>query len=84
MLATGSLQLAHDLAAEAVDLAGAGEGDEADVAGLAGLEPHRGAGRDVEAETPGLAALELQGRVGLEEMVVGADLDGRQCWPQSR
>src|SRR4029077_5714261 len=53
----------------------AGERDELHLAGLAGLEPHRGAGRNVEPHAAGLLALELQRRVGLEEMVVRADLD---------
>jgi hypothetical protein len=52
-----------------------GIGDQLDLAGLAGLEPHRGAGRDVEAETASLVALEIQRPVGLEEVVVRTDLD---------
>jgi len=45
------------------------------VAGLAGLEADGGAGGNVEAHAAGLFAIEFQRRVGLEEMVVRADLD---------
>src|SRR5580704_11223544 len=69
-------KLAHDGGAESEDLARAGKWNERHVAGLARLEAHRGAGRDVEAHAAGLLALEPQGRIGLEEMVVAADLDG--------
>src|SRR5947199_4339639 len=69
-------QLAHDVAAEAADGGLAGECDELHVAGLAGLEADRGAGGDVEADAAGFPAVELQGRVGLEEMIVRAHLNG--------
>src|SRR4029453_9492685 len=69
-------QLAHDVAAKAVDHALAGECDELHVAGLAGLEADGGAGGDVEAHAAGLFAVEFQRGVGFEEMVVRADLDG--------
>src|SRR6266849_1658377 len=69
------LQLTHDGAAEAEDLAGAGERYERHVAGLARLEAHRRAGRDIEPHAARLLALEFERRVGLEEMVVAADLD---------
>src|SRR5258707_11478637 len=68
-------QLALHLAAETIDHALTRECHEMHVAGLAGLETHRGAGGDVEAHAAGLFAVELQRRVGLEEMVVRADLD---------
>ena len=63
------------VAAEAVDRALAGERDQLHVAGLAGLEAHRGAGGDVEPHAARLLAVELQRRIGLEEMIVRADLD---------
>src|SRR6266702_5029941 len=68
-------QLALHLAAETVDHALAPECDEVHVAGLAGLEADGGTGGDVEAHAAGFLAVELQRRVGLEEMVVRADLD---------
>src|SRR5271169_2074791 len=67
--------LAHHLLAETVDLAFAGDGDQAHDAALAGLEANRGSGRDVEPEALRLPAIELERRVGLEEMIVRADLD---------
>src|ERR1700750_831068 len=69
-------QLAHDVAAEAVDHAFSRERDELHVAGLAGLEADGGAGGDVEAHAAGLPAVEFQRGVGLEEMVVRAHLNG--------
>src|ERR1700722_10569586 len=71
-----ALKLAHDGGAEAEDLARAGEWNERHVAGLARLEAHRRAGRDIEAHAARLLALEGQGRIGLEEMIVAADLNG--------
>ena len=62
-------------AVEAEDAAGAGVGDEADVAGLPGLEAHGGAGGDVEAAAAGGGAVEGERGVGLGEVVVRADLD---------
>src|SRR5271156_1060606 len=67
--------LPHHLLAEAVDLAFAGESDEAHRSALAGLEADGGPRRNVEPEAARLRAVELERRVGLEEMVVGADLD---------
>src|SRR5437868_3910465 len=58
-----------------VDDAFAGERYELHIAGLAGLKAHRGAGGDVEAHAAGFFPIEFQRRVGLEEMVVRADLD---------
>src|SRR5258708_34975559 len=69
------LKLAHHVLAEAVPGALAGERDERDVARLPGLEAPRGAGRDVEPHAARLFAVELERRVGLEEVVVRADLD---------
>src|SRR5260370_27527695 len=68
-------QLALHLAAKSVDHALARERDQLHVAGLAGLEAHRGAGGDIEPHAARLLAVELQRRIGLEEMVVRADLD---------
>ncbi len=62
-------------AVEADDAAGPGIGDQPHLAALPRLEPRRGPGRDVEPEAARLVAIELQRRVGLEEMVVRADLD---------
>ena len=67
---------AHDVLAEAVDRALAAIGHEAHLAALARLEAHGGAGRDVEAHAARLRARSNeQRRIGLEEMVVAADLD---------
>ena len=65
----------HHLAGEAVDDALARQRDQLDRARLARLEAHRGAGRDVEPEAARRGAIEGQRRVGLEEVVVRADLD---------
>src|SRR5437879_8042527 len=67
-------QLAHHVAAKTVDDAFPRERDELHVAGLAGLEADGGAGGDVEAHAAGFFAVEFQRRVGLEEVVVRADL----------
>src|SRR5690348_15531966 len=69
------LQLAADLGVEPVDRPRARVGDERDVARLPRLEPHRRPGRDVEPHAARLATVELQRLVGLEEVVVRADLD---------
>ena len=50
-------------------------GREPHRARLAGLEAHRRAGGDVEPHALGALAVELQRLVGLEEMIVAADLD---------
>src|ERR1700677_2625017 len=68
-------QLAHHVLAKTVDRAPSRERDQRHLAGLAGLEPHRGSGRDVEPHAARLLALELQRRIGLEEMIMAADLD---------
>ncbi|KIU01525.1 hypothetical protein QU38_01175, partial [Staphylococcus aureus] len=70
-----SLQLAHHVAAEAVDRALAGKRHQPHLAALARLEPHRGAGCDIKAHAARLLAIERQRRIGLAEMVVRADLD---------
>src|SRR5205823_5396581 len=74
-LAITLIQCAVDLAVEADDAPRPGIGDEPHVAALPRLETGRGAGRDVEAAAARLVAVELQGRIGLEEMVMRADLD---------
>src|SRR5690348_8895951 len=71
------LKLPHHVLPEAVDLAFSAKRDERDVARLPRLEAHRGAGGDVEAHAARLLAVELQRRIGLEEMIMRADLD----WP---
>src|ERR1700738_3998062 len=68
-------QLPHHAAAKSVDDALAGERHELHVAGLPRFDPHRGARRDVEPHAAGFFSVELQRRVGLEEMIVRADLD---------
>src|SRR3974390_3401651 len=59
-------QFPHHVAAEAVNGLLAGQRHELDLAGLAGLEAHRGAGGDVEPHATRLLAFEFQRRVGLE------------------
>src|SRR4029077_7902693 len=51
------------------------ERNQRDLARLPRLEPHRRPGRDVEPHAARLLAIELQRRIGLEEMIVRADLD---------
>ena len=51
------------------------ERDQRHFARLSRLETHRGAGGDIEPHAARLLALELERRVGLEEMIVRADLD---------
>ena len=63
-----------DLAVEAEDAAGAGIGDEADLAALPRLETGCRAGRDVEAAAARVLAVEQQRGVGFEKTVVRADL----------
>src|ERR1700722_2434584 len=69
------LELAHDFLTETIDRALAGKRDQRDLARLPRLEAHRGAGRDVEAHAARLLAIELERRIGLEEMIMRADLD---------
>src|SRR5579863_1150777 len=68
-------QLPHHVAAKAVDGALSRQRDEMHLAGLTGFEPHGGAGGDVEPHAARFLAIEFQRRVGLEEMIVRADLD---------
>src|SRR5262245_61643349 len=68
-------QLPRDVARDAVDGAFARQRQELHVTGLAGLEARRGARRDVKPHPARASAVELQRRIGLEEMVVRADLD---------
>src|SRR5215208_7638076 len=68
-------QLPHHLTAKPIDDAFSGERHQFHLACLSWLEPHRGAGGDVEPHAARLLAVELQRRVGLEEMIVRADLD---------
>src|SRR5579859_1926689 len=70
-----SSQLSHHVAAEAVDGAFSRERHQLHLTGLSRLEAHRGACGDIEPHAAGFLALELQRRIGLEEMIVRADLD---------
>ena len=51
------------------------KGYQSHLARLTGLEPHRRAGGNVEPHAARLGAIEAQRRVGLEEMIMRADLD---------
>src|SRR6516162_4499552 len=51
------------------------ERDQRDLARLARLEAHGRAGGDIEPHAARLFAIELQRRIGLEKMIVRADLD---------
>src|ERR1700676_250445 len=68
-------QLPHHVAAKTVDDAVSRERYQLHVAGLAGFEADRGASRDIEPHAAGASAIEFQRRVGLEEMIMRADLD---------
>src|SRR5271154_3123061 len=70
-----SLQLPHHLALEAEDLAIPREGYQRHRARLARLEAHRGSRGDVQPHAVGDLAIEAQRIVGLEEVIVRADLD---------
>lgn len=84
----GGLQVGDDLlgAAAADDTRGevvaalddpvASDVDKGDRLGVARLEAHRGTGGDVEAHAIGCDAVKGQGGVGLDKVVVAADLDG--------
>src|SRR5262249_59116027 len=52
-----------------------GDADRRPPARLPRLEAHRRAGSDVEPHAARLFSIELQRRIGLEEMIVRADLD---------
>ena len=58
----------------AADVLLAGDLDEGDGLGVAGLEAHAGAGGDVEAVAVRARAVEEELRVGFDEVVVRADL----------
>src|SRR5262249_57158864 len=68
-------ELAHHILPESIDRALAGERDQRDLAALARLEAHRGAGGDVEPHAARFFPIEFQGRIGLVEMIMRADLD---------
>src|SRR6516165_356350 len=70
-----ALELSHHVLPEPVDRALAGERNKRDLARLPRFEAHRGAGGDIEPHAARFLAVELQRRIGLEEMVMRADLD---------
>jgi hypothetical protein len=63
-----------DLALEPEDDTITVVGHEGDLARLTGLEAHGGTCRDIQPHAVGRLAVEGERLVGLEEMVVGADL----------
>src|SRR5215475_8544170 len=69
------LQWAHDCAGEAMHQARTTIGNQRDLARLTWLEAHRRPGRDVQAATERSPSVEVEGRVGLGEMIVTSDLD---------
>src|SRR5262245_47753433 len=75
-LAASRSEPSHHLLAKAVDRALAGERNERDLARLSRFEAHRGAGGNIEPHAACLLAIEFQCRIGLEEMIVGADMNG--------
>src|SRR3989344_3043817 len=70
------LEVAHYPAGKAEHAAMASQIDQFHIAALPGFETHRSAGRDIQAHTARCAALKGQRIVGLEEVVMRADLDG--------
>src|SRR5258707_1629026 len=68
-------ELSHHVLAKPVDHALAGERNERDLARLSRFEAHRSAGGDIEPHAARLLAIEFQCRIGLEEMIVRADLN---------
>ena len=70
-----AVERAHDLAAEAVHDARAGEGDQLDRAGLPGSKRTAVPAAMFRRKPRACGAVEAQRRVGLEEVVVRADLD---------
>src|SRR3989442_13119612 len=68
-------ELSHPVLPESVDRALAGERNERDLARLPRFKAHRGAGSDIEPHAARLFAIEFQRRIGLEEMIMRADLD---------
>ena len=75
LLRRGLIEFAHDFAEESVNDAVAGQRHQRDRAFLAGLEAHRGAGGDVQPEAARGGAIEFERGIGLEEMIMRADLD---------
>src|SRR5690606_38678859 len=74
LLASAS-EFPHHLLLEAVDDAAARERDQSHLTRLPRLEAHRGPGGNVEPHAARGGTVEAQGLVGLEEVVVRADLD---------
>ena len=70
-----SFPASPSLLAKSVDGARAGKRHQVDFARLAGLEAHRRAGGNIEPHAARFLAVEFQRRIGLEEMIVRADLD---------
>src|SRR5262249_40722981 len=68
-------ELTHHVLPEPVDRALAGERNERDLARLPRFKAHRGASGDIEPHPARLFAVEFQRRIGLEEMIMRADLD---------
>src|SRR5262244_3533139 len=68
-------ELTHHVLPEPVDGALAGERNERDLARLPRFKAHRGAGGDIEPHAARFLAVEFQRRIGLEEMIMRADLD---------
>jgi len=64
-----------DFVVEAVNFAGAGEGDEFDFFSVAGFESYGSAGCDVKAEASGGFTVEVEGFVDFVEMKMAADLN---------
>ena len=71
----GPLELPHHFGLEAIDLARTPQRHEGDVPPLPRLEANRSAGGNVEPHSPGFLAIEAKRRVGLEKVVMAADLD---------
>jgi hypothetical protein len=70
----GGINGSSSKAVAAVDDLVAGDFDERDGFGVAGLEADGGAGGDVQAEAVGFCAVEGEEGVRFDEVVVGADL----------
>src|SRR5215467_3526413 len=68
-------EFSHHVLPEPVDRALAGERNERDLARLPGFKAYRGASGDIESHAARLLAIEFQRRIGLEEMIMRADLD---------
>jgi hypothetical protein len=69
------LELAHDVLAETVDCALAGNCNKRHFARLSRLEADRSAGRNIEPHAARFFTVELQRRIGFEKMIMRADLD---------